>query len=610
MKKMTFALLMLLFATTMKAQTNYVNVGRAGTLQQILEQKGYMDSEGLVIAGELNGRDIAFLRTLTGSIIYEDYTEATGLPTVKTPKLKTLDLYDARIVGGGGPYTSNVEDVLYDPRYVFTWPYTTDDVVGKCMFTPYWTTTLTDIILPSTTIKIDELALNRCVIKRLYVPDEVESLGLCAINSSGLERLVLPASLQAIGENCFGNAKGLQYIYCQAATPPEFIDSSTNSIYNYVEYVPPFPAKAYENCELVVPEGCAEAYRNSDWGAFVHISETIDFETLIADMKPVHHDIPVDMVEEAPGKVCKVLVEDPGTLQQVLEEKRMTDAEELIIGGPLNGSDFAYLRILCGVRNRFFTYAFLEQSNLPEEVGRKLKRLNLFDARIVSGGGPYVKGNGDIDQWPHTEDDVAGYRLLDGIWRLTEIILPESTKKIDHAVFYGDLGLDGTFYVPEGVENLGRGVFSGCRELEQVVLPTMLGTLGWEVFRDCHKLRAIYCLNPTPPVIEKDYRMFSEYTLNEGKLIVPAGCAGTYRNAYGWGSFKNIVEADDIEALVAPYKPQHHDFSVPTAVAPVSAYKDGTGTQVFNLSGMRLTQPARGLNIIRMEDGKVRKVIK
>jgi hypothetical protein len=337
-------------------------------------------------------------------------------------------------------------------------------------------------------------------------------------------------------------------------------------------------------------------------------------EVLIADMKPVHRDIPVDLIEEQ-EVVNKVFVEEPGTLQQLLEEYGMTDSEKLVIGGKINGRDILYLRILGGLRNdyQYQDYNYMNDNGFPDKPGTKLNRIDLYDANIVSGGGPYLMDgfhSADMELWRYTEDDVAGEALFEGEWRLREITLPSSIKKMDNRVFWGNISMEGTFVVPDGVESIGHRAFYSCREMEQVVLPAALNSIGTLSFWMCDKLHTVYCLNTTPPAIENAYNMFTEYTLNDGKLIVPAGCAEAYRNAYGWGSFKNIVEADDIEALVAQYKPQHHDFSVPTAVAPVSSYNDGAGTQVFNLNGMRLTQPARGLNIIRMEDGKVRKVIK
>ncbi len=600
--------LCLSWTTSIYAQVNYVNVGRAGTLQQILEQKGYMDSEGLVIAGELNGRDIAVLRALTGSQIYHEYSEASGLPSVDTPKLKYINLYDARIVSGTLPYSMAHLDVDgMNPNCVYKWYHTTDDVMGTFMFEPYTKSTITDVVTPASVRRIESSAFCECRnLKTVFISEGIESVnGFFGCNS--LKRVVLPSSLTKIEEGAFSsgttNMTAIENIYCLGTEPPVVENISGT-----------FTSATRNNCIVFVPMGCETVYRNSAWGAFKHITETANMEVLIADMKPVHRDIPVDLIEEQ-EVVNKVFVEEPGTLQQLLEEYGMTDSEKLVIGGKINGRDILYLRILGGLRNDFQyqDYNYMNDNGFPDKPGTKLNRIDLYDANIVSGGGPYLMDgfhSADMELWRYTEDDVAGEALFEGEWRLREITLPSSIKKMDNRVFWGNISMEGTFVVPDGVESIGQRAFYSCREMEQVVLPAALNSIGTLSFWMCDKLHTVYCLNTTPPVIENAYNMFTEYTLNDGKLIVPAGCAEAYRNAYGWGSFKNIVEADDIEALVAPYKPQHHDFSVPTAVAPVSAYKDGTGTQVFNLSGMRLTQPARGLNIIRTEDGKTRKVVK
>ena len=605
--------LCLSWTTSIYAQVNYVNVGRAGTLQQILEQKGYMDSEGLVIAGELNGRDIAVLRALTGSKNYCDFDEAAGLPVVSQPRLKSIDIYDARIVKGGLPYSFGIFDPGSSITYVFTWPITDDDVLGREMFVPYSTTTIKDFVTPSSLKRIDMSAFHGCsLLQTVYISEGVESIGeTCFHLCQSLRRVVLPSTLASIGKHAFAmNAVSgtmqIEQLYCNAAIPPVMADASEC-----------FTTETLENCEVYVPAGCGEAYRDSEWGAFTHIIEAENMEALFADMKPQHHDIPVDMVEEEQGPVNMVYMEEAGTLQQLLEEKGMTDSKKLIIGGKINGRDILYLRILAGLRSDFQRpdLSYISNNGFPDKPGTALLRLDLYDANIVGGGGPYlsprhVTDKADFDKWLRTEDNVAGESMFEDVWRLKEIILPATVRELGDYLFFGSIELDGCYYIPEGVERIGVGVFAHCRELEEIVLPASVAEIGNTTFYDCRKLRTIYSLCTTPPVFNNGNPCFSASLLEEGRLVVPAGCAEAYRNAYGWGSFKNIVEADDIEALVAQYKPQHHDFSVPTAVAPVSSYNDGAGTQVFNLSGMRLTQPARVLNIIRTEDGKTRKVVK
>ena len=89
----------------------------------------------------------------------------------------------------------------------------------------------------------------------------------------------------------------------------------------------------------------------------------------------------------------------------------------------------------------------------------------------------------------------------------------------------------------------------------------------------------IYCYGSIPA--HNDYAAFSSNTYSNCTLHVPYGTIDAYRSAGGWMKFANIVEFD------------------PTGIETVSAdRKPATERRIYNLGGVRMAAPQRGLNII------------
>ena len=86
---------------------------------------------------------------------------------------------------------------------------------------------------------------------------------------------------------------------------------------------------------------------------------------------------------------------------------------------------------------------------------------------------------------------------------------------------------------------------------------------------------------------------FSNNDLFNSTLHVPASALEDYRVANEWMSFGNIVALTDEEmtACVADMK------------------IEGKDAVRYDLRGNRLLSPTRGLNILRMSDGTMRKVM-
>jgi len=112
-------------------------------------------------------------------------------------------------------------------------------------------------------------------------------------------------------------------------------------------------------------------------------------------------------------------------------------------------------------------------------------------------------------------------------------------------------------------------------------------SIGGCAFYGCSGLTSIVCLATLPP---QCYNPFTSVTTESCTLSVPEGCASAYRNAPDWRDFYNIKEdATDIVVL--------------------KDTRDFEERSRYTLDGQRISQPRRGMNIVKMSDGTVKKVV-
>lgn len=125
-------------------------------------------------------------------------------------------------------------------------------------------------------------------------------------------------------------------------------------------------------------------------------------------------------------------------------------------------------------------------------------------------------------------------------------------------------------------------------------------------FFDYNRLKDIYCYSEEPPVVDPaDYLVkksdgtstevasqFFHVFKNTCVIHVPEGCADAYREACGWKEFSRIVEFDA------------------TAIEGIQTggADDGSIDRIYDVNGIERQQLGRGINIVRMRNGKVKKV--
>jgi hypothetical protein len=242
----------------------------------------------------------------------------------------------------------------------------------------------------------------------------------------------------------------------------------------------------------------------------------------VGDVNPVLNNL-------KPGALAEFLSADPKTTPYI---------KSLKVSGELNGEDIYALRTLL---TRYKT----------------LKTLDLFGARIVSGGKAYLTTN--LTEY-YTRDDVVGEYMFSNCTSLEKITLPEHLKAIDVLAFANCSSLpwieipatvksidSQAFYsctnmtfinIPingSQLEHIGPGAFSTGTVLEELYIPASVKDLSRLAFSPC-RVNDLHVQWTTPPnvVITKQ--------LAKGKLYVPKGCKAAYAADKNWGKFSDIQE--------------------------------------------------------------------
>ena len=279
-----------------------IKLDKAGTLPDKIGSSKKYKITNLKIVGEINGTDWRLICDMASE---DDYGRTKG-------KLSTLDLSDAKIVGGGNSYI-NIDGNSY---------YTSNDKLGNYAF--YDCRVLTNLTIPSSVTSIGSDAFSGCSsLTNLYyiIDDEFEtylSKGHpyidvnCGIeyylNDKKITSVVIPSTITALGEYAFQKCRDLTSVYVSWPTP-----ISAGSAFSGV---------GISKCTLYVPQGTEQDYWLADvWGDFGNIVEYdptgIDRVTTSTDTKELSRYSVNGQRLSAPTKGLNIVKYSDGSVKKV-----------------------------------------------------------------------------------------------------------------------------------------------------------------------------------------------------------------------------------------------------------------------------------------------------
>ena len=167
---------------------------------------------------------------------------------------------------------------------------------------------------------------------------------------------------------------------------------------------------------------------------------------------------------------------------------------------------------------------------------------------------------------------------------LRAVTITDKETEISENEFYGCANLK-SVSIGDGVETIEKYAFSGCSSLESFAFGTSMKTIGEEAFSDCTALVKLHSKAMTPPVCGT--QALDDINKWNCELYVPGASISAYQAADQWKEF--FFMYDGVEGIKA----------------------DNNAVEVarYDIHGRLLSEPTKGVNIVKYSDGTTRKEI-
>ena len=614
MKKILLAVCALLMATLAFAQDEPVVIDNTtpGKLAQTLGAEMYTITN-LKVTGNINSDDVATLRTMAGFMpenvpsdwyesaeIISDYGHDTPLGNCAV-----LDLSEAHLVKGGKAYYTN--EYLGD-----TYSIESDGKANKYMFDRCYK--LVSLTLPNELKRLPRQFVSRCpllvnlqignnvttiddysihdnpYLLSLTIPEGVTTIGRDACESNGIEELTLPNSLTTIDYFTFAfntnlktihfgtGLKEIAYGAFKGCSGLENIDLSTFNIENIQSF-------AFSQCTSLTSVKFPSSLRQIYGSAF---SETTALQAV------TFNDGLDGIGSSAFSGSGLTTVTLPNSLTY-LGDYAFSDCKDL-----------ASISIGTGITeipyNCFTGCNALTSVDLPEHV-------------TSIGGGAYSYCNGLVSITLPGSIQSVGASAFASCSNLEEVVIPDNVTTLGTGAFQYDSKLK-YVQIGKGVATLEKDLFNSCESLSSVELSEGLTAVKAFVFEDCSSLKTVTFPSTLTTLSESTSFGWSPESLYFLGTQPATGERSTDEPFYGlYDKTKVYVPEsafDDYKQSTVFEKFFEEDNLLTFETTGINTVKDTRIVPVmwFDLSGKQLNAPQQGINIVKMSDGSLRKVMK
>ena len=154
--------------------------------------------------------------------------------------------------------------------------------------------------------------------------------------------------------------------------------------------------------------------------------------------------------------------------------------------------------------------------------------------------GDYAFRNSSLRQLDFEEGGAIpslGKGVFSGCTDFSQFLIPAGTKVIPDELFKGT-GL--TEISLDGIESIGSSSFEDCKSLNTVTVAKTVKSIGSKSFSGCSGITDVTVNNTFPPSCAEN--SFAEISAETATLNVPIGYSQTYAGAIGWSVFNKIEE--------------------------------------------------------------------
>lgn len=191
---------------------------------------------------------------------------------------------------------------------------------------------------------------------------------------------------------------------------------------------------------------------------------------------------------------------------------------------------------------------------IPEKITKILAYTfseNTFNGRLLLNNVSILQD--DCFRWcgfqgelviPEDVQDIPSSAFYKNMF--SSIVFPKSLKTIGELAFCYNSKLLGKIELPEGFVGFGERAFYECSNIQEIILPSTLQSLGIYSFANCFGVSKIISNSVEPPTVLSG--AFDGVAKDNFTVEVPAQSVKRYQAEPGWGDFKRIAA--------------HYDFSL------------------------------------------------
>lgn len=273
-----------------------------------------------------------------------------------------------------------------------------------------------------------------------------------------------------------------------------------------------------------------------------------------------------------------VTLDNAGDLSKKINETEKFTITSLTVSGPINSKDVLFLREMAG------------RDIDGKETKGKLSSLDLSNAKIVTGGGNYYKVKRGLSFVSHniTGNDVIGFYMFYNCRSLTSLKLPKTVKKIEQYAMQYCKSLQ-KCTLPENLSEINDKAFANTN-LSEVTFPASLTSIKYKAFSECSDLKTLRFTSPSVPTFNEN--AFEDCSKLE-KVYVPKASLNDYKDKLNLTQKVEFIGEDPKTA----------------GINSLATSKDAVEVERYNAKGQRINHPVKGMNIIKLSNGKVVKRI-
>lgn len=360
----------------------------------------------------------------------------------------------------------------------------------------YYCTNLSKVKLSNSLESLPKLAFYQCSsLKQVTIPSGIKKIGTCCFQNSGIQSIVVPATLENIGVNVFEGCKNLASVnYYAKRIPPDTFYGCTAlkevELCDDLEYIGSY---AFGGCifeKLSIPDSVTEM------GKYAIIScDKLKELTLPKGLKSIPGQV-------ANGKNLDTIVVPKGVTTIGSYAFENSYARHITLPSTITSIG----------RGAFKNTINLEYLKIPDKVSSIEYETFLGSHKLH-----------EVDFGKGVK--IIRYSAFEGCKNLGEITIPGKVETIEMRAFYGSSLTK--VVCSKGVKKLGYSVFKNCSKLKKIYLSATVTSLECNSFSLCDSLQSFVVNSKNPKYSSKNGVLYNK---KQTKLInYPSGRAGTFK---------------------------------------------------------------------------------